>query len=72
MAISWNGPPDFLRNDYLAKALYEEACKSNKRFEMFPTKPPTRWQRCKWRVTSFIERWTPRVHLGPCNHDDCY
>lgn len=32
--------------------------------------PPTRRQRLRWWLRDLWDQ-RPRVHLGPCNHDDC-
>jgi len=37
-----------------------------------PGPPPTAWQRWRYRITSFVDRWTPRVHLGPCPEGEEY
>lgn len=29
---------------------------------------PTRWKRFRWWVAAHL----PRIHIGPCNHSECY
>ncbi len=67
----------WVKNRSLSAALFEAACKPIKCWghrrtvceECWPT--PTRWQSWKTRVWLYWDK-RPRIHWGPCDHEDCW
>lgn len=53
--------------EVLREMLYNAACRPTI-FHQFGELPRmTWWNRLKWEV----DKWLPRVHCGPCNHEGC-
>ena len=58
---------DFLRDELLAIASRPSVFD-----DLFPPTPRRPWYRRAWtRLTLILDAWAPRLHLGPCDHDDC-
>jgi len=61
-------PPDF-HNEWLKEELYKVASRPGLWLGCDFSGPPlSRWEKFKM----WLDRWMPRVHLGPCNHDECW
>lgn len=55
-------------SDAMSYWLYEYASKPLPAWMNVPTTPAPWYRRLWWRIAAKL----PRIHLGPCNHDDCY
>lgn len=60
--------PDW-KNVYLSDHLYKVAQEPSWFNELLG--PTPWWRRTWWRLRNWIDDHWPRVHLGPCNHEDC-
>jgi hypothetical protein len=57
---------DAAMNRFLSEELYRHASRPLP-WAIVEWTPLSRWKRFKF----WLDRWMPRVHLGPCNHDGC-
>ena len=58
---------DFMTLTEMMLAMYKRD------LEVFPLPKDTRpWWRKKWDLFCYrLDFWIPRIHLGPCDHDEC-